>query len=139
MKTTGGKGLHVVVPLRPASTWEESFAFSRVISEEMERAAPKAYTTAMPKAQRRGQDPHRLPAQQPRQHVRRRLLDARAAGRTGVGAAHWEELAAGVRPDQFHVGNIRKRLDSLKADPWKRYWSVRQRITAAVRKQLGLK
>ena len=54
MKTTGGKGLHVVVPLRPASTWEESFAFSRAISEEMERASPRAYTTAMPKAQRRG-------------------------------------------------------------------------------------
>jgi bifunctional non-homologous end joining protein LigD len=138
VKTTGGKGLHVVVPLRPASTWEESFAFSRVLSEEMERAAPKAYTTAMPKAQRRG----------------RILIDylRNNRGNTSVAAYStrarpgapisapltWEELAAGVRPDQFHVGNIRKRLDSLKADPWKRYWSVRQRITAAVRKQLGL-
>ena len=50
----------------------------------------------------------------------------------------WEELDAGVRPDQFHVGNIRERLESLKADPWKRYWSVRQRITAKARRELGV-
>jgi bifunctional non-homologous end joining protein LigD len=138
VKTTGGKGLHVVVPLRPASTWEESFAFTRAISEEMEREAPKAYTTAMPKAQRRG----------------RILIDylRNNRGNTSVAAystrarsgaplstpLRWEELAAGVRPDQFHVGNIRERLSSRKADPWKAYASVRQRITAAVRKQLGL-
>jgi hypothetical protein len=36
------------------------------------------------------------------------------------------------------VGNIRERLESLKAGPWKRYWSVRQRITAAARRQLGI-
>jgi bifunctional non-homologous end joining protein LigD len=50
----------------------------------------------------------------------------------------WEELARGVAPDQFHVGNIRERLGALKADPWKGYWTVRQRITAAIRKSLGL-
>jgi bifunctional non-homologous end joining protein LigD len=50
----------------------------------------------------------------------------------------WEELARGVKPDQFHVGNIRERLQSLKADPWKRYWTVRQRITAAIRRSLDL-
>jgi bifunctional non-homologous end joining protein LigD len=36
------------------------------------------------------------------------------------------------------VGNIRARLDSLKADPWKGYGTVRQRITAAVRRRLGI-
>jgi bifunctional non-homologous end joining protein LigD len=138
VKTTGGKGLHVVVPLRPASTWEESFEFSRAISEEMERAQPRAYTTSMPKARRRGKI----------------LIDylRNNRGNTSVAAYStrarpgapvstpitWEELARGVKPDQFHVGNIRERLQSLKADPWKRYWTVRQRITAAIRRSLDL-
>jgi bifunctional non-homologous end joining protein LigD len=50
----------------------------------------------------------------------------------------WDELASGIKPDQFHVGNIHKRLGSLEADPWKRYGTVRQRITAAVRRRLHL-
>ena len=138
VKTTGGKGLHVVVPLRPASTWDESFSFSRAISEEMEREKPGAYTTSMPKAQRRG----------------RILIDylRNNRGNTSVAAYStrarpgapvsapitWEELQRGVKADQFHVGNIRARLESLKADPWKGYGAVRQRITAAVRRRLGL-
>jgi bifunctional non-homologous end joining protein LigD len=138
VKTTGGKGLHVVVPLRPASTWEESFALSRAISEEMEKAEPRAYTTSMPKAQRRS----------------RILLDfmRNNRGNTSVAAYStraragapvstpitWEELARGVAPDQFHVGNIRERLASLAADPWKGYGTVRQRITAAIRRTLHL-
>ncbi|HEU0094316.1 MAG TPA: DNA ligase D, partial [Vicinamibacteria bacterium] len=138
VKTTGGKGLHVVVPLRPASTWDESFSFSRALSEEMEREKPQAYTTSMPKAQRRG----------------RILIDylRNNRGNTSVAAYStrarpgapvsapitWEELRRGIEPDQFHVGNIRARLESLKADPWKGYGTARQRITPAVRRRLGL-
>ncbi len=138
VKTTGGKGLHVVVPLRPASTWEESFSFSRALSEEMEREKPHAYTTSMPKAQRRG----------------RILIDylRNNRGNTSVAAYStrarpgapvsapitWEELQRGIKPDQFHVGSIRARLESSKADPWKGYGTARQRITAAVRRRLGL-
>jgi bifunctional non-homologous end joining protein LigD len=138
VKTTGGKGLHVVVPLRPASTWEESFGLSRAISEEMERAQPRAYTTAMPKAQRRG----RILIDYLRNNRGNTSVTAYSTrARPGAPVSTpltWEELAAGVRPDQFHVGNIRQRVDSSKVDPWKRYWSVRQRITAAMRRQLGL-
>ena len=50
----------------------------------------------------------------------------------------WAELERGVAPDQFHVGNIRERLESLAADPWKGYGTVRQRITAAIRRTLHL-
>jgi bifunctional non-homologous end joining protein LigD len=50
----------------------------------------------------------------------------------------WPELEGGVAPDQFHVGNVRERLESLKTDPWKRYGTVRQRITAATRRTLHL-
>src|SRR5262249_56667097 len=135
-KTTGGKGLHVVVPLEPASTWEESLAFARAVSEEIERARPKEFTTAMPKAARRG----------------RILIDylRNNRGNTSVAAYStrarpgapvstpitWEELEKGVVPAELHVGNIRDRLASLKADPWKGYGRVRQGITARLRREL---
>jgi len=138
VKTTGGKGLHVVVPLRPGSTWDESFAFARAIGEELEKAQPAAYTTAMPKAQRRGRiliDYFR----NNRGNTSVAAYSTRARpGATVSAPISWEELEAGVQPDQYHVGNIRERLESLKVDPWKRYWTVRQRITAAHRRQLGL-
>jgi bifunctional non-homologous end joining protein LigD len=138
VKTTGGKGLHVVAPLRPASTWEESFAFSRAVAEEMETRQPKAFTTAMPKARRRG----RILVDYLRNNRGNTSIAAystRARPGAPVSApVTWKELAEGVAPDQFHVGNLRPRLEALKADPWKGYATVRQRITAAVRKQLGL-
>jgi bifunctional non-homologous end joining protein LigD len=138
VKTTGGKGLHVVVPLRPGSTWEESFAFARAVSEELERERPAAYTTAMPKAQRRG----RILIDYLRNNRGNTSVAAYSTrarpGATVSTPIAWEELEAGVRPDQYHVGNVRERLELLKADPWKRYWAVRQRITAAHRRQLGL-
>jgi bifunctional non-homologous end joining protein LigD len=138
VKTTGGKGLHVVVPLRPASTWDESFAFSRALSEELERARPKDYTTAMPKARRRGKiliDYFR--------NNRGNTSVAAYSTRARPGAPvsmpiGWDELEKGVRPDQFHVGNVRPRLASPSADPWKRYATVRQGITAAVRRKLAI-
>jgi bifunctional non-homologous end joining protein LigD len=138
VKTTGGKGLHVVAPLRPASTWEESFAFARAISEELERGKPAAYTTAMPKAQRRGRilvDYFR----NNRGNTSVAAYSTRARpGATVSTPIGWEELDKGVKPDQYHLGNIRERLESRGADPWKRYWTVRQRITAAHRRQLDL-
>jgi bifunctional non-homologous end joining protein LigD len=137
-KTTGGKGLHVVVPLRPASTWEESLAFSRAVSEELERARPKEFTTAMPKAERRG----RILVDYLRNN-RGNTSVAAYSTRARPGAPvstpiTWDELGKGAVPSAFHVGNVRQRLDALRADPWKGYGTVRQGITGRVRRELGL-
>jgi bifunctional non-homologous end joining protein LigD len=138
VKTTGGKGLHVVVPLRPRSTWEESFQFSRVVAEELERKNPRAYTTAMPKAERRG----RILIDYFRNNRGNTSVTAYSTrARPGAPVSTplgWEELAGGVKPDQYHVGNIRERLQGRGDDPWKRYFKVRQHITPALRRQLGL-
>jgi bifunctional non-homologous end joining protein LigD len=52
VKTTGGKGLHVVVPLVPERDWDTCFDFARGVAEFIVRQHPKTYTTAMPKAGR---------------------------------------------------------------------------------------
>src|SRR4029450_12360089 len=52
VKTTGGRGLHVVVPLKPKRTVAECLDFSRAVSEAIGRADPHAYTTAFRKSGR---------------------------------------------------------------------------------------
>jgi bifunctional non-homologous end joining protein LigD len=48
----------------------------------------------------------------------------------------WEEVAAGIRPDQFNVRNLAARLSRLRKDPWENYESSRRPITAAMMKEL---
>ncbi len=54
VKTTGGKGLHVVVPCAPKQGWEPFKAFAKGLAEAMERDAPQRYTTNARKAARAG-------------------------------------------------------------------------------------
>jgi bifunctional non-homologous end joining protein LigD len=42
----------------------------------------------------------------------------------------WDELSSRLRSDQFTVANVRTRLARLKRDPWREYWTLRQRISA---------
>jgi bifunctional non-homologous end joining protein LigD len=137
VKTTGGKGLHVVVPLRPGASWRESLEFSRGLSEQIERADPKHFTTVMPKAARKG----------------RILIDFLRNNRGSTSVAPystrakpeaplsvpvtWDELSPALRPDQFTLGNIGDRLARMKKDPWAEYLKVKQRLTAAARKAVG--
>ena len=55
VKTTGGRGLHVVVPLKPKRTVTECLDFSRAVSEAIAKTDPRAYTTVFAKAGRKRQ------------------------------------------------------------------------------------
>jgi hypothetical protein len=54
LKTTGGKGLHVVVPFKKGPSWDEAKEFARTYSEAMAKAAPDRFTTNIRKAARTG-------------------------------------------------------------------------------------
>ena len=134
-KTTGGKGLHVVVPIVRKYRWDEIKPFCKSLAESMTREEPEHYLATMSKAKRKGKifiDYLR--------NGRGATAVAAYSTRAKSGApvstpVTWEEVAAGIRPDQFNVRNLAGRLSSLRKDPWENYESSRRPITAAMMKE----
>jgi bifunctional non-homologous end joining protein LigD len=132
VKTTGGRGLHVVVPLRPSADWSECLAFSRRIAEAIVAQDPARYTTRFAKAGRE----------------RKILIDYLRNNRTNTSVAAysmrakphapvsmpltWTALSARTTPGAFSVKTVPARLSRLRRDPWAEYWSCRQRLTRAM-------
>ena len=54
LKTTGGKGLHIVVPIRRRTSWHDAKAFCRAVADFLVAAAPDRYIATMSKAARKG-------------------------------------------------------------------------------------
>jgi bifunctional non-homologous end joining protein LigD len=139
VKTTGGKGLHVVAPVARRLSWDEHKAFAIALAEAMAQDAPERFTANARKAQRRG----------------RIFVDAlrNARGATAVapysprareGApvatpVTWSELQHGLDPRSFTVARVGERLAALRSDPWEGYAAcARQSVTRKARRQLGL-
>jgi bifunctional non-homologous end joining protein LigD len=137
VKTTGGKGLHVVVPLTGANTWEEVKSFSQAIAQSLAKDAPDQYTSKMSKAGRAGKifiDYLR----NGRGATAVAAYSTRARSRATVSLPlSWEELSR-TTSDRFTVKNVPRRLTGLKHDPWRGFWNVRQSITQSARRSLRL-
>jgi bifunctional non-homologous end joining protein LigD len=118
VKTTGGKGLHVVVPLKPKALWKDALAFTREIAEAMAADEPDRYTTTSVKQEREG----RIFIDYLRNN-REASAVAPYSTRSRPGApmatpVAWEELSPDLKPNGFTVENLGRRLASLKRDPW---------------------
>jgi bifunctional non-homologous end joining protein LigD len=128
LKTTGGRGLHVVVPLAPAASWQKGLAFSQGIAETLVKASPRRYTTAFAKAGRES-----LILVDVMRNNRANTAIAAYSPRARAGAPvstplAWDELSSRRRPDRFTVRTVPARLSRLGADPWKDYWTCQQRL-----------
>ena len=137
-KTTGRKGLHVVVPLAPKLEWDAIKEFAKWVAERFTATYPDRFTTNMAKRARAG----------------RIFIDYLRNGRgaTAIGAystraragapvatpLFWEEVEKGVKPDRFTVATVPERLKELNADPWAEMPKLRQSIGAKVRKAVGI-
>jgi len=130
VKTTGGKGLHVVVPLRPEAGWDRLRALGEGIGAEMTRRAPDRYTINPLKAARRG----RIFIDYLR-NVRGATAVAAYSPRAKRGAPvstpiTWAELSAKTEVPAFTLETVPKRLAALRKDPWVDFFSVDQAITS---------
>jgi bifunctional non-homologous end joining protein LigD len=139
LKTTGGKGLHVVIPIQPTLPWNAIKGFSQAVAEVLVQTFPDRFTAKLLKISRKGKI----------------FVDylRNAEGATAVAAysararanapvstpIDWTELGRDVRFDYFTIKNVPARLKRLKHDPWEEFSELRQSVTAAMMKNAGYK
>jgi len=118
-RSTGGKGLHLVVPVRPERDWGVVRAFTRAVAEVVVRRHPDRLTLN-----------HNLEARRGRLYidVLRNARGATAVGtwstraRPGAPVAvplRWDEVVSLGAGDRFHVRNVLGRLGVLREPAWK--------------------
>jgi len=133
VKTTGGKGLHVVVPLVRRHSWDEVREFARGIAEELERAAPERYLAHSAKADRAGKIfVDYLRNSWSASAVAAYSTRARPGAPVSVPLA-WEELTDELDPGALNLSTVPARLKGRRADPWKEYGRTRQWIRKEAR------
>ncbi|MBB3353181.1 bifunctional non-homologous end joining protein LigD [Rhizobium sp. BK049] len=124
VKTSGGKGLHVVTPLTPKAGWAEVKGFAKWLADSMSADDPDRYLATATKAKRKGKifiDYLR--------NGRGNTAVAPYSTRARPGAAvsmplEWSELTADVGPAYFTVDNTPTRLDALPQDPWDGFFAA---------------
>jgi bifunctional non-homologous end joining protein LigD len=128
VKTTGGRGLHVVVPVEPRAGWSECLEFARAFALALVRQRPELFTEQFGKA---GRDDKILVdyLRNNRTNTSIAAYSTRAKPDAPVSAPlAWSELSASRTPERFTIATMPDRLARLRADPWKGYWGAKQRI-----------
>ena len=94
---SGGKGVHLVVPIAKRYAWEVARDFCDAFAHDMEARAPQRYVATMSKAKREGRIFIELVAQWTRRHRGRELVLARTARRAGGDAGHLGRVRGNTR------------------------------------------
>jgi len=128
VKTTGGKGLHVVVPIARRYDWPAVKSWAKAFAEAIADAAPDRYLIRMAKAERRGRifiDYLRNDA------TSSAVAPYSTRARSGAPVATplaWRELGPKLAPAAFTVATVPARLKKLKRDPWAEMSGLAQRL-----------
>jgi DNA ligase D-like protein (predicted polymerase) len=129
LKTTGGRGLHIVVPITPEWDVAKCLEFSRSVGEALVRTDPRLYTTTFAKLGRE----------------RKILIDYLRNNRTNTSIAafsprtrpgapvsmpiDWDDLD--TPPERYTLITVPKRLNRARVDPWAGYWTAAQQVSDA--------
>jgi len=137
LKTTGGKGLHFVVPLARRHTFDEVKDFARALAFSLAAAQPALFTATAKKSERTG----------------RIFVDylRNAPGATAVAAyslraraqlpvsmpIEWADLEVDVRDAHFNLRNVRDHIAARARDPWAGYAAARAVLSATRQRALA--
>ncbi len=129
LKTTGGKGLHIVVPIKPEHEFPVIKAFTKSIAIHLTETIPTHFVAVMSKEKRKdkifidylrnGEEATAIAAYS---------LRARPGAPISV-PLDWDELNKDLKSDSFTMQNIHERLLDLSTDPWQKYFTTQQVIT----------
>lgn len=137
LKSTGGKGLHLVAPIAAKRDWEEVKGFCKGIAEALVAARPDRYTANPLKRTREGKifvDYLR------NQRGSSAIVVYSTRAKEGAPVScplRWDELKGLRSASPYSIKTLPARLKSLKADPWEAFHSTRQSITAKAIKAVG--
>lgn len=129
LKTSGGKGLHLVLPIVPNHEWPVIKAWTKGVAEHLATTLPDRFIAKSSKIAREGkifidylrntEGATTVAAYSPR-------AKPNAPVSTPIS---WDELTPDLRADTFTVFNVPPRLAQMKTDPWADYAGTRQKIT----------
>ena len=118
VKTSGGKGLHVVSPLKPHATWPDIKTFTKAIADAMAADAPELFVSTISKAKRKGKIlVDYLRNQRGATAVAPYSTRARPGGAVSTPVG-WDELGPEIGPAYFTLETLPNRLAALDSDPW---------------------
>lgn len=133
VKTSGGKGIHIVAPIERRATWAQVSAFTRAVAETLETHAPDRYLSRAAKAAR----PGRIFVDWLR-NTRGATTVAAWSTRARPGApvslpCTWAALAGLGKADSLGVAAVLSDGVPYRSDPWRGMLTARQRLPAGVR------
>jgi bifunctional non-homologous end joining protein LigD len=132
IKTSGGKGLHVVVPLAPRLDYEAVKDFSQAMVQHLAKTVPSRFVAKSGSANRVGKvfvDYLR------NGHAQTTAAAFSARARPGLGVSMpigWDDLTALKSSAQWGIAAAREYLSFQKVDPWRNYWGSKQSLSAAI-------
>lgn len=129
LQTTGGKGYYVVGPLAPGAPWKAVTGFAKRTARELESKYPDRFTAQLEKEQRGGRIYVDWMRNGRGAHAAEPYSLRARPGATIATPITWEELVAGIKPDSFHMGNIRERVEKLTAEPWEGFFDLKQKLS----------
>ena len=134
-RTTGGKGLHVVVPIAPEQGWNTVKPFCRAFAEMLSDEQPERFLPTLKKIDRRG----RILVDWLRNGLGATAVASfcpRARpGATVATPLAWDEVTNKLDPQSFTLHSVPKRLAKLRSDPWDGFATTKQMLPAATRQQ----
>ena len=136
VRTTGGKGIHVVVPIVRRISWDDLKSFARAFADALVREQPTRYIARASKSKRAG----KIYLDYLRNERGATAVAAYSTrARHGANVAtpiSWAELSGSLRPGQFNTQTVPERLRKMKHDPWQEFFGVRQSITKDMLQQI---
>jgi bifunctional non-homologous end joining protein LigD len=128
VKTTGGKGLHVVVPIEPSHAWPAVKAWAKAVSERMAEDSPDLYLTRIAKAERTGRIFIDYLRNDPTSTAVGPYSTRARPGAPVAMPLEWKDVTISLDPKAFDVNSAAGRVKRRKNDPWAKITEFRQRL-----------